>query len=246
MRGLWRDLVDLVAPPVCARCGCVLPASDPRRSLCAPCERALPAWPGARCALCAEGVAPARGRSCAGCVTASAPLAGVVAALRYTGEVEEWVQRFKYPRPGLAGLDAAPQALLADALARAIRAAALPAPDLVTAVPQSPRRLRERGFNPAERLARAAARAAGAPCDPALLVRPRNGPSQTGLDRAARRRNVAGTFAVRSHAVIPARVWLVDDVVTTGATLLEAARALRRRGALEIVGACVARVPFGR
>jgi ComF family protein len=116
----------------------------------------------------------------------------------------------------------------------------------VVAVPQTPRRLRERGFNPAERLARAAARESGARCDPVALRRVRGGASQTGLDRAARRRNVAGAFRARAPGAIPARVWLVDDVVTTGATLLEAARVLRRAGAREIVGVCVARTPFAR
>jgi len=69
----------------------------------------------------------------------------------------------------------------------------------------------------------------------------RDTPSQTGLDRRARARNVAGAFRVRRGARIPSRVWLVDDVVTTGATLREAARALRHAGARRIVAICVAR-----
>jgi ComF family protein len=111
----------------------------------------------------------------------------------------------------------------------------------VIPIPLHPRALRRRGFNPAALLARAAARACGVSVDCVALERLRDTASQTGLDRAARRRNVRGAF--RARQAPPARVWLVDDVVTTGATLDEAARALRRAGAGEIFGLCVARTP---
>jgi ComF family protein len=117
-----------------------------------------------------------------------------------------------------------------------------PAPDLVAPVPLHPRRLRERGFSPAALLARALAREARVPVAPTLLARVRDTRSQTELSRAERRRNVAGAFVPRTAA--PARVWLVDDVVTTGSTLAEAARALRRAGAREIVGVCLAWRPL--
>ena len=76
---------------------------------------------------------------------------------------------------------------------------------------------------------------------PALLVRLRDTPSQTGLDAAARRRNVLGAMRARHSA--PERVWLVDDVITTGATLREAARALRAAGARRVVALAAARTP---
>ena len=82
--------------------------------------------------------------------------------------------------------------------------------------------------------------------DPSLLVRTRDTPTQTGLDRRARARNVAGAFRATTASSLPGRVWLVDDVVTTGATLFEAARALRRVGAGAVVGVCVARTPSER
>jgi ComF family protein len=124
-------------------------------------------------------------------------------------------------------------------LARSVPGAA---PDLVVPVPLHARRLRERGFSPAAQLARACARAARVPCAPVLLARRRDTPSQTGLSRAARRRNVAGAFVARAAA--PPRVWLVDDVATTGSTLSEAARALRRAGAREVLGVCLAHRPL--
>ncbi len=117
-----------------------------------------------------------------------------------------------------------------------------PAPDLVVPVPLHPRRLRERGFNPATLLARALARERRVRLDPVALRRVRDTPSQTRLDRRARRRNVRGAFVARAR--VPPRVWLVDDVVTTGSTLGEAARALRRAGARSVVGVCAARTPL--
>jgi predicted amidophosphoribosyltransferase len=73
------------------------------------------------------------------------------------------------------------------------------------------------------------------------LQRIRDTPSQTDLDRAQRRRNVQGAFRARSGA--PPRIWLVDDVVTTAATLEDAARALREAGASCVVGIVAARTP---
>ena len=80
--------------------------------------------------------------------------------------------------------------------------------------------------------------------DTQTLRRLRDTPSQTGLNRRARQRNVAGAF--RCNGRVARVVWLVDDVVTTGATLSECARVLRRSGARRVVGLCAARTPFAR
>ena len=117
-----------------------------------------------------------------------------------------------------------------------------PGPDLVVPVPLHPRRLRARGFNPATLMARSLARDLRVRLDPVALGRVRDTPSQTGLDRRARRRNVRSAFVARVR--VPPRIWLVDDVVTTGSTLGEAARALRRAGARSVVGICAARTPL--
>jgi ComF family protein len=166
-----------------------------------------------------------------------------VAALAFEGEVEGWIHRFKYPRPGLAGLDPAAGAVVRAWIREAAGRAPGPAPDLLVPVPLHARRLRRRGFNPAGELARAVARGLRVRRDPLALRRVRDTPSQTGLDRPARRRNVRGAFAARARWTAPPTVWLVDDVVTTGATLREAARALRRAGARRVVAICAARTP---
>jgi ComF family protein len=218
VRDLLRELLDLVLPPLCAGCARGLEGPAP---LCARCARALP-W------LERPPAAPA-------------PLAALSCAVAYRAEVERWIHRFKYPERGLAGLDPAPRAVAEALVRRAAARAPAPAPQLVVAVPLHPRRLRRRGFNPAGLLARAVGREVGAPVDAVALRRLRDTPSQTGLDRGARRRNVRGAFAARR--AVPARVWLVDDVATTGSTLAACARSLRRAGARRVVGVCAAFTP---
>jgi ComF family protein len=167
------------------------------------------------------------------------PLAACCAEVDYRGGAEEWIRRFKYPRPGWRGLDPAPIGVVRGLVLEAARRAPGPPPALVVPVPLHPRRLRERGFNPAALLARWIARDAGARFEAGLLRRVRDTPSQTGLGRRARRTNVGGAF--QAHGAAPRVIWLVDDVVTTGSTLIACARALRRAGAREIVAICVAR-----
>jgi predicted amidophosphoribosyltransferase len=116
--------------------------------------------------------------------------------------------------------------------------------DVVTWAPTSVERRRERGFDQAELLARRIAREVGLP-SPALLRRA-HGPPQTG--RHAAERHLGPCFTVvapRSRlGAIPASVLLVDDVVTTGATLTSAARALRQAGVTTVVGLAAARTPL--
>jgi ComF family protein len=104
--------------------------------------------------------------------------------------------------------------------------------DVIIPVPLHRDRLRWRGFNQAQLLARRLGRHHRVAVDPWLLVRARPTPPQVGLDEADRRRNVAGAFALRrGEPITGRRVLLVDDVYTTGATVEECARVLKRAGA---------------
>jgi ComF family protein len=220
MRELARGLLDLVLPPICGRCA--RPVAS-RAALCRRCLGALPRWP--------DGGPPPSG------------LAACLAGAAYAGEVLGWVHRFKYPEPGIGGLDPAALGVLRSLVRDAVARAPGPPPQLVVPVSLHARRLRARGFNPAALLARAVARELSAPLDPTALVRVRDTRSQTGLGRSERRRNVRGAFRAHPRLLAPPRVWLVDDVVTTGSTAAEAARALRRAGAKDVTAVCAARTP---
>lgn len=116
--------------------------------------------------------------------------------------------------------------------------------ELVVSVPLHPVRLRQRGFNQSALLARRVSRGEGIPVDYDSLVRIRDIPPQVGLSRAERIENVKGAFAVRksrARRIEGKRVLLIDDVMTTGATLGECARALLDAGAADVAALTIAR-----
>ncbi len=119
-------------------------------------------------------------------------------------------------------------------------ALALGRADLVAWVPSTRRSEAERGFNPAEELARHLARLLHLRARP-LLRKARDTADQAGLSRAARRANLSGAFAAAAR--IPARVLLVDDVMTTGTTVDECAGALKASGAKRVNVVTFARAP---
>ncbi|WP_303951003.1 ComF family protein [Desulfovibrio piger] len=122
------------------------------------------------------------------------------------------------------------------------RACGLPLPDAVLGIPQHKDHLRRRGYNQAHELAVALGLMLSLPVRPGLLRRPAAVPHQTGLTASRRRRNVAGTF--RADGVRGLRLWLVDDIITTGSTLRAAGEELRRAGAARVDVLALARTPL--
>jgi ComF family protein len=116
--------------------------------------------------------------------------------------------------------------------------------DLVVAVPLSATRLRQRGYNQAELISVALAKALGLPYEEQALVRTRETASQVGLGPYERRRNVAGAFCGQPEVVRDRVVLIVDDLFTTGATLAACARGLRTAGARQVLGLTVGRAGF--
>lgn len=117
--------------------------------------------------------------------------------------------------------------------------------DAIVPVPLHPARLRERGYNQAEVIARPLARLLNLPCESRLLIRTKPRPSRLLLSRRERWTSVRGAYAMRpGREVDNRRILLVDDVMTTGATLDACSRALKRAGASAVLGLTVARVRF--
>jgi ComF family protein len=190
-----------------------------------------------QCAACDTPLAPRVlfCPSCAATVIRADPAraTGCVAAFEYGGAIATAITRMKYAdRPDLA-----PR--LAEAMrpaSRCLRGAA----ELVVPVPLHPKRLAERGYNQSALLGAKIARTLHARYAPRALVRVRDTPKQSSLDRAERLVNLQNAFRVRGESMDYARILLVDDVKTTGATLEACAAALHEAGARQVLALVLA------
>jgi ComF family protein len=158
----------------------------------------------------------------------------VISALDYIAPVDFLVADLKYSHNLAAARTLAAQL--------ALRLESEPYPDIVLPMPIAASRLRERGFNQAAEIARHACAAFGLRLSPGIAQRVSAGVSQTALPWADRARNVRGVFRCRVD-LAGQTVAVVDDVITTGATLNELASVLKRAGAAKVVGWIVARTP---
>jgi ComF family protein len=230
MRSGWWSRLGLAAPPGrCAVCG-----AWPSQPLCEGCAVRF-GQPSHRCRHCALPLADGA-PVCGACLRTPPPLDACYAAVDYAYPWSGLVARFKFSgEAGWAPTLAARMALIpgvADEIAAA---------HLVLPMPLAPRRLAARGYNQALLLARAVA---GGKTDPRLLLRLRETEAQVALDRKARQRNVRHAFGVdplRARELAGRRVLLVDDVMTSGASLHAAAQALRQAGAQRVSAVVLAR-----
>jgi ComF family protein len=242
---------DIVAPQrrrlcgarVAAACARVLGAALPQACalcadesgdalLCAACIRDMPRV-GESCPRCAS--ASPGGAICGACLATPPPQAATIAAWRYAFPADRLLHAFKYR--GRLGL-AEP---LAEAIVAAVTTRGSAIPDRVVAVPLARSRQRMRGYNQAQEIARRVSSRLGVPLANGLC-RVRDTPPQAGAGLAARARNVRGAFAATMRHDGFA-VAIVDDVMTTGATLAAAAGAMRDAGATRVEAWVVARTP---
>jgi ComF family protein len=227
----WPLILSRLMPAACALCG--ERAGEP--GLCGPCVAALPRLPESRCPSCAAPTAT--GEICGRCLSHPPRFDQVVAALEYAHPVDALVTALKYGRRLSC---ARPLAFcLAQALDRA------PYPDLVVAMPMAPAHLAERGFNQAAEIARLICAEFGLALATAIATRTRGSVPQASLPWRLRKKNVRGAFACAAD-LDGRHIAVVDDVLTTGATLDELARVLKRQGARSVTGWVAARTLSGR
>ena len=197
-------------------------------TLCDGCRAQLPRLSPLRCAQCATPTP--QSDICGACLAAPPAFTSVTAAYAYAWPLAPLIQQFKY-----AG-NLALARLLAESACESIRSPV----DLIIPMPLGPARLRERGFNQALELARYISTATRTPLAAAACRRVLDGAPQARLPWRQRAKNIRGAF-VCDVDLSGLRVAVVDDVITTGATLDELARTLRKAGAQEVHGWMVAR-----
>jgi ComF family protein len=236
-RAALRTALDAVLPPRCLKCGDILGGEN---GLCPPCWQKLSWLSPPCCACCGQPFAFESGAAslCGACLQKRPAYARARAVFRYDDESRDLILGFKH----------ADRTELAPTLARWMaRSGAELIADctLIVPVPLHWTRLAVRRFNQAGLLAQAIGRLTGRPVEPRALTRRRATRSQGRLGRLARRRNVQGAMAVTGRfvpQVTDRRILLVDDVITTGATVETAAKALISAGATAVDVLALAKV----
>lgn len=218
-----RSINEQIFPPHCLLCG------GSGGALCPACTQDLPWLQAAHCPVCA--LPTPSGLVCGHCLKEPPAFTHTQALFAYDFPVDQLIQHLKY----LEKLTVAP--LMGDLLAAHWQGHL---PDVWLPMPLHNNRLRERGFNQAVEIARTLAAATAVPMHPDWATRQRDTPSQAGLARDARRKNLRGAFASKPQ-VAGLHIGIVDDVMTTGSTLNALAEALKQAGAKEVSCAVLAR-----
>lgn len=232
-RALAAELVDFFLPAVCLGCRDHLPLERSRELVCGACRTRLRGAPWPRCRRCGfpVGSGAVAADTCVECTGWGPALSAASFAVVLRPPANALVHGLKYD--GWRGL----ARLMGERMAHAAIPRELVSKSyLIVLVPTTRRRARTRGYNQARLLAEAVADRVDRPLVDALERR-HGAPTQVGLHPAERRANVQRAFAVRADAratLTGARVLLVDDVLTTGSTAIEAARPLVQAGAMQV------------
>jgi len=232
---LWWDVLDFIYPQRCPVCQTAL--SSGRELMCQNCMfkfREKKRLLGPYCPSCKRQL-PSLSDGCE-CEESDQALEAVFSLGVYDEETEALIENFKYRRKRRLG------AFLSELLSEGLLdSAKLPGADFIVAVPLHKRKLRERGFNQSKIIASQLSEKLGIPVLPDSVIRKRNTRSQTGLSREERRKNVKDAFKLTGKVDLEGRrLLLVDDVLTTGATVSECARTLKSAGAERIWGVTLA------
>lgn len=238
-RQLLGYVFDSLYPRQCAVEACGSSHIAPQRHLCWECRAKIQLYTQSLCRCCGYFIEKQVTHDfvCGNCLKLRPHFDKARSAGRFDGVLRELVHNFKYNNALWLKQD------LVDLLEGALQAHfEVSAVDLVLPVPLHSLRKRERSYNQADLLGRTLAKRINRSYDQHVLVRQRATGTQTSLNAAQRRRNVLGAFHVRRPAWVAGRVVLVvDDVMTTGATLSECARMLKKAGARQVWVLTVAR-----
>ena len=222
------ELERALLPPACLLCDAAIPKSEGDALVCALCRSRWRSVPAPLCARCGAPIPPEA--SCRDCESWPAAVGRVRSAVWLDESARRAVHLLKYDGWWR----------MADAMALPMQALEPVAEDaILVPVPLGARRLAQRGYNQAERLAEALGHVSGCAVGGDVLARTRETATQTALTPEARSANVAGAFAARRR--IEGRVLVVDDVFTTGATIIAAATALLAAGAGQVDAVTFAR-----
>ncbi|MDH5523954.1 MAG: ComF family protein [Desulfobulbaceae bacterium] len=237
LRNFFRSTLDLLLPPSCLACG--KPLSSAQKILfCASCAEQIPFITPPLCTCCGRPYPKAAGDNhfCGLCLTDKRYFDRARAIFIYEAPFKKIIHSFKYQgqTAGLAGFR-----LLKQQLPHLDEVDAV---DLIVPVPLHKKRLQARGFNQALLLARAFFPKDGR-ITTELLLRPGWTEPQTSFNGQARRKNLKNAFFVQKpQQVTNKKILLIDDVFTTGTTVNECARALKKAGAAEVMVLTLARV----
>jgi ComF family protein len=222
-------LLNVLYPARCPACG------DPSDSfatspICRECWSDITPYDGPKCRICAEPFTSELAELCGTCMSTDPVVKATVCYGIYDEALRESIHRFKFSS----------QKRLARPLAGLLSTLELPDVDLMVPVPTSPRGLRERGFSHTLLLSRSLSKERDIPVVTGLLYKKKETPPQVGLSRAERLTNLRGAFSTK-RKLKGERVLIVDDVITTGATIRECAKAMRKAGAGDIHATALAR-----
>ena len=236
LSGRKTEILDLVYPRFCFGCQKTIP-TEVAGFLCPDCISGLDIIKPPCCAVCGRPLRIGSGVRCQDCSEAGYYFTRGFTAVLYQGLVKDCIHRFKYDSRAYLGYNLA--RLLIDFSRINIDTSRI---EMIMPVPLHWRKLRDRGFNQAAILGKELAGGLGKKYAGNVLMRSRPSQAQVGLPRRERLKNIRGVFAIRKPAVIQGKhILLIDDVMTTGATLNECSRVLLSGGAREVWIFAVAR-----
>lgn len=238
VRRFLHALLDVILPPICHICHSHIPDAG-RLHICRSCRDRLPLVSSPLCPLCGVPFAGVGGdHRCGACLTYPPHYDLARSLYLYEGAIRDLIHSFKYNQQTQLRY---PLALLA---LEGVSGLAAYAPHIIIPVPLHRSRLRQRGFNQAVLLGKVLSQQMSLPMLPDALVRTRPTEPQIKLSATERRLNVKGAFSVgRAGSVAGKRILLLDDVMTTGSTMDECARELKKAGAEAVFAAAIARAP---